>query len=136
MCVTPADGGSSDFCLQEEREWTWEARRKGCRATPGLCWKKGLSCVVPTPPRANVPSRIIFWLFIPFYWWFLKITSLRRSLKYIGLAQNYRALMSHVPSLLWLWVALLWNILLWNIFMSYNLQDPCPFHFNSHGKKG
>lgn len=48
----------------------------------------------------------------------------------MGLAQNYRALMSHVPSLLWLWVALLWNI-----FMSYNLQDPCPFHFNSYEKK-
>lgn len=38
----------------------------------------------------------------------------------MGPAQNYRALVSHVPSTLWLWVALIWNI-----FMSYNLQYLC-----------
>lgn len=54
--------------------------------------------------------------------------NLRRSLKYMGLAQNYRASVSHVPPLLWLCV-----VSLWNIFMSYNLQDPCFFHFNSYG---
>lgn len=48
----------------------------------------------------------------------------------MSLAQNYRALMSHVPSLLWLWGALPWNI-----FLSYNLQDPCPFHLNSYEKR-
>lgn len=38
----------------------------------------------------------------------------------MGHAQNYRALVSHVPSTLCLWVALIWNI-----FMSYNLQYLC-----------
>lgn len=55
-----------------------------------------LYCPV-TPPRANFSSRVVFWQFLSFHSWFLKITSLRRSLKCMDLAQNSRAFSESCP---------------------------------------
>lgn len=51
---------------------------------------------------------LVFSFFVLFF--FLVVNS-GRNLKYMDLTQNYRSLVSHVPSWDWLLITSLWNIL-------------------------
>lgn len=52
-----------------------------------------------------------FGLVFSFFFFFFLVMNSGRNLKYMDLAQNYRSLVSHVPSRDWLLITSLWNIL-------------------------